>query len=209
MQDSDLIALDKSGLRFGPLGETWVHVCNNKQHKNTKPTPWRAAWMPRVLPAVVRLAALAPERTVFTRFIPPLSADHMSGTWHRYYQRWHDMTLSRLDASLLDLVPELARYAPPGRILDKQVYSPWFAGGLARTLAGLHVDTLVVSGTETEVCVLATVLGAIDHGYRVIIATDAICSSADPTHDAMLEIYHSRFGMQVETAETLEILEAA
>jgi nicotinamidase-related amidase len=59
------------------------------------------------------------------------------------------------------------------------------------------------------VCVLATVLGAIDLGYRVIIATDAICSSADPTHDAMLQVYHSRFGMQVETAETAEILEAA
>jgi hypothetical protein len=57
-------------------------------------------------------------------------------------------------------------------------------------------------GGETEVCVLATVLGAIDIGYRVVIATDALCSSADATHNAMLEIYHGRFGMQVETAET-------
>ena len=51
-------------------------------------------------------------------------------------------------------------------------------------------------------------LGAIDYGYRVIIATDALCSSADSTHDAMLEIYGSRFGMQVETASVEEILES-
>jgi nicotinamidase-related amidase len=73
-------------------------------------------------------------------------------------------------------------------------------------LGELAVDTLIVSGTETEVCVLATVLGAIDHGYRVIVVTDAICSSADPTHDAMLGIYQSRFGMQVETIETMDLL---
>jgi nicotinamidase-related amidase len=48
----------------------------------------------------------------------------------------------------------------------------------------------------------------VDLGYRLIIATDAICSSADPTHDAMMEIYHSRYGMQVETAESAQLLEA-
>ena len=94
-------------------------------------------------------------------------------------------------------------------MVDKRVYSPWMSRDLAQLLQRHGVDTLVVSGAETEVCVLSTVLGAIDRGYRVILGTDAICSSADPTHDAMLEVYHSRFGMQVETAEVAEILEAA
>lgn|GEM_PF-5020388 len=52
---------------------------------------------------------------------------------------------------------------------------------------------------------LATVLGAVDWGYRVILVTDALCSSADETHDSMLNIYMNRFGQQVEcvTTETL------
>jgi nicotinamidase-related amidase len=208
MQDDQMI-LQKDGLRFGALGEGWVHVCVDMQRMFAEPTAWQAAWMPRVLPRVVQLAAVAPARTIFTRFIPPSLPEDMPGTWRRYYQRWHGLTLSRMDPALIELVPELARFVPPARTVDKQVYSPWFAGRLSSELARLAVDTLVVSGTETEVCVLATVLGAIDLGYRVIIATDAICSSADPTHDAMLEIYHSRFGMQVEAAETAEILEAA
>ena len=184
-------------------------MCVDMQRLFAESTPWRTPWLPRVLPAVVQLIDPYPARTVFTRFIPPQDAEDLPGTWQRYYRRWSEMTLANLDSSLLELVPELARYCPPAEILDKRVYSPWVGDDLARILSRHTVGTIVVSGAETEVCVLATVLGAIDRGYRVIVATDAICSSADPTHDAMLEIYHSRFGMQVETAEVAEILEAA
>ena len=41
----------------------------------------------------------------------------------------------------------------------------------------------------------------------MIIATDAVCSSADQTHDAALELYHNRFGMQVEVATVAQLLE--
>jgi hypothetical protein len=30
----------------------------------------------------------SPERTVFTRFIPPERPDQMPGMWRRYYTRW-------------------------------------------------------------------------------------------------------------------------
>ena len=52
---------------------------------------------------------------------------------------------------------------------------------------------------------LATVIGAVDWGFSVILVTDALCSSADETHDSMMNIYMNRFGQQVEcvTTETL------
>jgi nicotinamidase-related amidase len=194
------------GLRFGPIGLNWVHLCIDMQRMFAEATPWQAEWMPRVLPNVVRLVERDPARTVFTRFVPPRSASDMAGAWRRYYQRWEQMTLERLDPALVDIVPSLAKFQPPARILDKPVYSPWYDGQLRAALAAQSVDTLIVSGTETEVCVLATVLGAIDAGFRTIVATDAVCSSADQTHDAMMAVYHSRFGMQVETSTTEEIL---
>ena len=209
MTEDVLLLPDKGGLRFGQLGANWVHVCVDMQRMFAEATPWHAEWMPRVLPEVVRLAERAPERTIFTRFIPPATAEQMPGTWRRYYTRWGAMTLDRMDPGLVDLVPALRSMVPPAQLLDKPVYSPWFGARMAEALRGRTVDTMVISGTETEVCVLATVLGAIDHGYRVIIATDAVCSSADSTHDAMLNIYHSRFGMQVEAVTVEEILEAA
>jgi hypothetical protein len=51
-----------------------------------------------------------------------------------------------------------------------------------------------------------TMLGAIDWGFRVILVTDALCSSADETHDAMMNIYMNRFGKQVETVTTQTLL---
>jgi nicotinamidase-related amidase len=38
-------------------------------------------------------------------------------------------------------------------------------------------DTVITTGGETDVCVLATMLVDIDWGFRVILVTDA-CSSA-------------------------------
>lgn len=61
---------------------------------------------------------------------------------------------------------------------------------------------------ETDICVLATVMSAIDRGYRVIIAVDALCSSSDGAHDASMRVYLTRYGQQVETATADVILEA-
>jgi nicotinamidase-related amidase len=58
------------------------------------------------------------------------------------------------------------------------------------------------------VCVLSTVLGAVDLGYRVIIVIDALCSSSDTGHDAILTLYRERFSLQIELAESATILAA-
>jgi nicotinamidase-related amidase len=194
------------GLRFGAV-RRWAHLCIDMQRMFREATEWQTTWMPRVLPQVANMVELSPSRTVFTRFVPLQTPDRGVGTWRRYYTRWHTMTLSELDLELVDLVPELASYAPPAIIIDKHVMSPWF-GRLPSHLQSAGVDTLIVTGAETEVCVLATVMGGIDLGYRMILVTDAVCSSADETHDAMMRIYQSRFGMQVETVTTAELIAA-
>jgi hypothetical protein len=45
---------------------------------------------------------------------------------------------------------------------------------------------------------MATVLGAIDLGYRVILIEDAVCSGDDQTHEASLELLRNRFSVQLE-----------
>ncbi|WP_392354140.1 isochorismatase family cysteine hydrolase [Brevundimonas sp. LF-1] len=108
----------------------------------------------------------------------------------------------------LSLLPELQTFTPPARILDKAHYSPWMGTNLASALAAGQVDTLVVTGAETDMCVLAAVLGAVDLGFRVIVVSDAVCSSSDQAHEALLNLYHDRFSQQIETAECDEVLDA-
>ena len=204
------MAIDREsngGLRFGPLGNSWAHLCIDMQRMFGEPTEWYTPWMERVLPNVVSVVELDPTRTVFTRFIPLESAEAASGSWRRYYERWHTMTQEELDRELINLVPDLARFVPPAQLLDKPVMSPWHTDLHAR-LQTAAINTLIVTGSETEVCVLATVMGGIDLGYRIVLVTDAICSGADETHDAMQRIYQSRFGMQVETVTTAELMAA-
>jgi len=191
-----------------PLGDAWAHICVDMQRLFAEETDWHTPWLKRVLPAVSRLVAHAPERTIFTRFIPAEHTGEGEGTWRRYYQRWPSMTIERLGPEKVELVPELERFVPPARMFDKRVYSPWLDGHLQHELEERGVDTLVVTGGETDVCVLTTVLGAIDRGYRIVMAMDGLCSSADSTHDALLHLYESRFGQQVEMARIDEIIAA-
>ena len=198
--------MSEDRLRFGPLGPGCLHLCVDMQRMFAADTPWHTPWMPRVLPAVRRLAEAHPSATIFTRFVPAERPGEGRGTWRRYYERWAPMTLDRLGREMVELVPELARCVPPAEQLDKRLYSPWIGTDLEARLRRRGIDTLVVSGGETEVCVLATVLGAVDRGYRVVLAPDAVCSSADDTHDALLRVYRQRYGQQVELATVDEIL---
>lgn len=185
-----------------------VHLCIDMQRLFAEDTAWHTPSMSKVLPSVEGLCAHRPERTCFTRFIPPLRAEDCEGTWRRYWERWGAMTLERLEPSKIELVPELARFVPPAHVLDKHLYSPWLETTLHADLRSAKVDTLVVSGGETDVCVLAAVLGAVDLGYRVIVVTDALCSGSDEDHDRLLALYHDRYSQQIETAVCSEVCDA-
>lgn len=194
------------GLIHGPLGETCLHLCVDMQRMFAPDGPWAVPWTQKVLPAIEEISSRHSKQTLFTRFIPAARPGEGPGMWAHYYRRWADVTLAKIDAELVELMPSLARFVPPARVLDKHVYSPWTEGHLDGILNGSGINTLVITGGETDVCVLATVLGAIDRGFRVILVTDAICSSADQTHDALMELYRSRFSEQIEAVEVEEVL---
>lgn len=194
------------GLQFGALGERTVHLCVDMQTVFAERTDWHLPWLERVLPSVLRIARAQAGRTVFTRFVPPDDPAEMPGSWQRYYERWRHMTRPRLDPSLIELVPPLAELVPPAAVVDKHRYSPFAESALPRLLRGRGTDSLVITGAETDVCVLATVMDAVDLGYRVVLARDALCSASDRTHDGLLDLYRQRFSQQIEVAEAEAIL---
>ncbi|MDB5359513.1 MAG: cysteine hydrolase [Rhodospirillales bacterium] len=196
-----------SEIVYGPLGAHCVHLCVDMQRLFAEKTEWHMPWMDRIRPVVHRIASRHPTKTIFTRFIPAERPGEGEGTWRQYYQRWASMTLERLGADMIELVPELGTLVPPASIIDKHVYSPWMDCALNDLLLKRGIDTLVVTGGETDVCVFATVLGAIDRGYRIVIVTDAVCSSSDASHDASMDVYRSRYGQQVEIATAEQVLD--
>ena len=126
--------------------------------------------------------------------------------WQHYYRRWRAATRECLDLRLLELMPPLAELCPPAKVIDKTRYSGFAEPQLLRHLCERQADALIVSGSETDVCVLATVLSAVDLGYRVIIVRDAVCSSSDEGHDILMRLYQTRYTEQIEIADAETIL---
>jgi nicotinamidase-related amidase len=199
---------EASSLPRGPLTDSAVHLCVDMQQMFAEQTAWYVPWMKRVLPSIVRIARTFPARTTFTRFIPPVRAEKARGAWRRYYRRWDEFTGERLPPKLLGLLPELLELVPPAQVVDKHFYSPFAESRLHQTLQNRGIDSIVISGGETDVCVLAAVLNAVDLGYRVVGASDALCSVSDEAHDNLLQLFSNRFQQQIEVASSETILEA-
>ena len=189
-----------------PLSPTAVHLCVDMQNIVAPGGPWATPWMERVAPVVIALAEQFAARTIFTRFVTPERPEDMPGTWQRYYCKWRETTRQHIDPALLELLPGLKRLVPPAAIVNKTRYSAFAGSGLTDVLARMQADTVIVTGAETDVCVLATVLSAVDRGLRVVVVTDAVCSSSDQGHDAVLTVYRGRFSEQIETASAEIIL---
>ena len=91
--------------------------------------------------------------------------------WQRYYLRWRLATREYLNPELLELM------TPP----DKTRYSAFAEPKLLSHLQEREADALIIAGSETDVCVIATVLGAVDLDYRVVVVRCAALPTKDMT----------------------------
>lgn len=197
---------DIAGLRFGPIGSNAVHVAIDMQVVFADHPDWGAASTKEIAPRVARIAAHRPERTVFTRFVPPRSPRDATGQWQTFYKRWPQIVSQSGNAELFDLLPSLRPFAPPAQVIDKLVYSAFEVPAFGNVLRTLDADTLIFTGVETDVCVLATVLGAVDRGLRSILISDALASAGSKGHGAALGAIYPRFDQQVELIDTETLL---
>ncbi len=197
-----------SGLRFGAIGKRAVHAAIDMQRLFAEETEWASPVVHAIAPKVGRICAHAPHLTLFTRFLTPKRVEDAKGQWRIYYRHWKSVLAGNLDPDMLDLLPTLRTFVPPARVIDKYVHSAFEAPEFQHALDDLDADTIIFTGVETDVCVLATALTAIDRGYRTILVSDAIASSSEASHKAALEGIYPRFDQQVELIDTDTLLKA-
>jgi nicotinamidase-related amidase len=184
-----------------------VHLCIDMQNIFAPGGLWATPWMERVLPTIVSIVERCEARTIFTRFVTPDNPQDRPGQWQSYFRHWHQATRRHLPPSALELVPVLNRFVPPAAVIDKPAYSAFSNPGVAGLLGEKNVGTIVISGAETDVCVLSTVMSAVDLGFRIVIVEDALCSSSDVGHDALMTMYRTRFHGQVDLVTAEELTE--
>lgn len=195
-------------LMFGAPGNRACHVCVDMQRLFAEPGEWFTPGLMEIVPVICRLAEPHAARTVFTRFVTPTSPEAASGRWRAYYERWRAYTTDVMGEEMLDLVEPLRRFCPPAAVIDKTAHSAFESADFVRFLKERDCDTVILTGVETDVCVLATALGAVDRGLRVIVIADAVTSSSPEGHRDSINSVMSRFDMQIETAQADEVIAA-
>jgi nicotinamidase-related amidase len=107
-----------------------------------------------------------------------------------------------------DIVPEL--YPVSGEVvIDKPGKGAFYATELGDVLSKHGIDTLLVCGVTTEVCVNTTVREANDRGYRCIVLADCCASYFPEFHEAGLNMIKAQggiFGWVSNSAEVLKLM---
>jgi len=89
----------------------------------------------------------------------------------------------------------------PGELVEnKRTRSVFVGTGLDHTLRMLGIDSLVITGGWTDICVLATALNAIDLGYKGILIEDATATFTPEGQDFVMLTFDSYFS-KVETTD--------
>ena len=189
---------------FGPIPDGAIHLVVDMQELFRSHPDWGSASLTAIVPPILRLLKDNPENAYFSRIIPPQQMDHATGAWRRYYQRWHRVTLDRMNPDLVNVIEEFRPWERD--IVDKSGYSALGNTDFRRKLSESGDRCLVLSGVETDVCVLSTAMEAMDLGLRVILALDAVTSSSARCHELALQIVHERFDEQIELATVDDIL---
>jgi nicotinamidase-related amidase len=98
-------------------------------------------------------------------------------------------------------VPEVVAAVPGVEPLDKVSFGCFGSEDfLARLRALGGRDQLLVAGIESHICVAQTVLGALEHGYQVHVASDAVGSRGESNRQVGLSRME-RAGALVSSAE--------
>ena len=165
------------------------------------------------VPAIQGLLALFRARhmpVVFTEFVYSESAPLLVGRLHPEHQpakpgapRGFGLPSSSCleGTPSADTVPDLAPL-PGELVVRKRGYDAFAGTPLDEALRARNVTSLVVAGTMTDICVLATVIGAFHREYRVTVVEDGVSTLWPEIQRATLDIIGRAYG-RIATAKEI------
>jgi len=133
---------------------------------------------------------------VFTEFVYSELAPLLVGAIHPEHRRAEAGAVTghgRPSSSCLvgdesaDTIADL-KPRPDELVVRKHSYDAFNGTVLDGALRALDVTSLVVAGTMTDICVLATVIGGFNREYRITVVEDAVATIWPETQRAVLDL---------------------
>ncbi len=88
-------------------------------------------------------------------------------------------------------------------IVDKHVYSSFFETPLDSHLRSRKVDTIILTGLHTHLCVRHTAADAFFRGYKLYIPEDGVDSFTAEDHTNGIEYLKEYYGAKITTASDI------
>lgn len=111
-----------------------------------------------------------------------------------------------LPAGWADIIDELEQQ-PGDHLITKRRRSAFHDTGLNTLLRDLGVTQIVLAGVSTSAGVESTARSAHDHGYHVVLATDAMADHDPDSHRHSLERVFPKLGETATSAEIIDFLD--
>lgn len=167
--------------------------------------------VPRIRTLLDRFRALRLP-VVFTEFVYSEAAPLLVGELHPEHKPARPGAptgFGRPSSSCLEGTPsaetvEELRPLPGELVVRKRWYDGFAGTPLDGALRARAVTSLVVTGTMTDICVLATVVGAFNREYRVSVVEDGVATLWPEIQRATLDIIKRAYGRVVPTKEIID-----
>ena len=149
---------------------------------------------------------------VFSEFVYSESAPVLIGTLHLEHQPappgaprgfGHPSSACLEGTASADTVSDLAP-RPDELVVRKRGYDAFAGTPLDGALRARNVTSLVVTGTMMDICVLATVIGALHREYRVTVVEDGVATLWPEIQRATLDIIGRAYGRVVTGKEVAD-----
>jgi ureidoacrylate peracid hydrolase len=94
-------------------------------------------------------------------------------------------------------------------VLVKHTYDIFSNLELNELLKNKKVDTVIVTGVNTDVCIDTTVRRAFTEGYKVVVPHNLVATMNSEAENHYLKIFNQFFGTVTDSSNVLEYLERA
>jgi nicotinamidase-related amidase len=158
----------------------------------------------RSRPVVFTRFVAGPSPTLMWRWSPVI-APPVCCCWPGVRRAYGDVEGERDCTSVIDELAPL-----PGEAqVDKYGYSGFHRTVLTDLLHAAGVDTVLITGTVTQICVEDTARGAFQEGFQAVVLSDAVSSYAPDLHQATLRTLAMKYGRVMTAHEAMAEMQEA
>ena len=166
-----------------------------------------------IVPNINQLAAAMRAAGGSVWWVRAIYGDDAPQTWSAYMEFLSPEFLGDMLGALTEGAEGAALWhgldvRPGDRHVIKRRFSALIQGSsdLDARLRAAGIDTMIITGTATNICCESTARDAFMLNYRTIVVSDANATVSDEAHNASLNALFTRFADVFTTAELLGLL---